>query len=317
MIELSNKERKCIRYLTNEMSKSDAAVFEIELSIDNELNSILNTYKEIWNHYPEDTDSEKKVRKKYLFKKLRIRKNKKTMTVLASFLLIFSVLSVSKLLNTAKATYTNVVSTTKGEVKIIYLNDSTKIHLNALSQIKYPNKFNNRREVYLEGEAFFDVTHNKKMPFIVHTKDLDIEVLGTAFNVNTYTNNKSVSLQRGKVQVKTKNNNNYLELLPNEEVVYNIKSKHLIKRNFKTNQVLGWKENVLIFNNLPLKDAINQINSFYGVQFSISNAELQNKKITGAFKNQTIKQFIEAVEFIANVSIDTISDNQYQINQKK
>lgn len=211
--------------------------------------------------------------------------------------------------------YINQVTTSKGQRQSVYLPDSSLVILNASSEIKYNSDFKNKREVYVKGEAYFDVTHNKQIPFLVHTEALNITVLGTAFNVNTASDNKSVSLERGKVNVLIKKSKNSLNLLPKEELIYNIKTSDVTKRNFNVTKALAWKDNMLILDNLIFKDALYKINNFYGVRFKISDEAINQKKITGAFKEQDIDEFINAIEFIADVKIKQLSLNEYLITQ--
>ena len=322
-MEVSKKEKKCIRYLTQEMSKEDRAVFEIELTLDNELKTLFENYKLVWNHYPLDSLPEKELEKdltgkdftfsidsKFPVKKRRSNLKKyATVFSCASILILVSVYFFS--FNQLK--YTNHFTTQKGERQTIYLPDSTLVFLNALSEIRYPNEFEDSREVFVKGEVFFDVTHDKDKPFIVHTKELDVQVLGTAFNVNTLTSDKVISLERGKVNVVIKKSNNQLSLRPNEQLIFNNRTNDIIKKNFSVTETLAWKSDMLILDNILFKDAIEQINHFYGVSFRLVDHKLENKRITGAFKGQNIDEFISTLEFIANISVDPIRNNEYLI----
>ncbi|PNW27306.1 hypothetical protein BKP44_13755 [Formosa algae] len=160
---------------------------------------------------------------------------------------------------------------------------------------------------------FFDVTHNEEKPFIVHTTNLDVQVLGTAFNVNTSTSNKIVSLERGKVNVLFKDSNNQLTLSPNEQLIYNNTTNDITKKNFNAIEVLGWKDEMLILDKTPFIEAIKKLNQFYGVTFRLKDKTLESKKITGAFKGLDIKGVISSLEFIANITIVPIHKNEYLI----
>ncbi len=101
----------------------------------------------------------------------------------------------------------NVVATRKGSKTNLVLPDGTKVWVNADSRLSYGKNFGNQlREVYLEGEAYFDVAEDKRKPFIVHTNNIDVKVLGTAFNVRAYGNevNTQTTLLRGSVEVMLK-----------------------------------------------------------------------------------------------------------------
>ncbi|WP_179349821.1 FecR family protein [Winogradskyella pacifica] len=321
MINMTKNERKCVRYLTHELSTAARAVFEIELTLDYELKTTYDNYKLIWDNYPDslkEYDEHKEIQLKS--KTVLRNKNRKRKVInhvsfsLAAITLIF--IAYGYFLPSNELSYTNQITTNKGQRQTVYLPDSSLVILNALSEIKYNSDFKNQRSVYVKGEAYFDVTHNENIPFIVHTEDLNITVLGTAFNVSTVFDNKSVSLERGKVNVLIKTSKNSLNLLPKEELIYNTKTSDVTKRNFNITKALAWKDNMLILDNLIFKHALYKINNFYGVRFKITDEDINQKKITGAFKEQNIDEFINSIEFIADVKIKKVNTNTYLIAQK-
>ncbi|SDG70383.1 FecR family protein [Winogradskyella thalassocola] len=320
MINMTKNERKCVRYLTHELSTAARAVFEIELTLDYELKTTYENYKLVWDTYPaslKEYPGQEEIQlksKAVLSNKNQKRKVINSLTIgLAAITLIFIAYGYFSPSN--ELSYTNQVTTNKGQRQTVYLPDSSLVVLNALSEIKYNSDFKNQRRVYVKGEAYFDVTHNEKIPFIVHTEDLNITVLGTAFNVSTVFDNKSVSLERGKVNVLIKASKNSLNLLPKEELIYNTKTSDVTKRNFNITKALAWKENMLILDNLIFKRALYKINNFYGVSFKITDEKINQKKITGAFKEQNIDEFINSIEFIADVKIKKVNHNEYLITQ--
>ena len=320
MINMTKNERKCVRYLTHELSTAARAVFEIELTLDYELKTTYENYKLVWDNYPaslKEYPGQEEIQlksKAVLSNKNQKRKVINSLTFsLAAITLIFIAYGYFSPSN--ELSYTNQVTTNKGQRQTVYLPDSSLVVLNALSEIKYNSDFKNQRRVYVKGEAYFDVTHNEKIPFIVHTEDLNITVLGTAFNVSTVFDNKSVSLERGKVNVLIKASKNSLNLLPKEELIYNTKTSDVTKRNFNITKALAWKENMLILDNLIFKRALYKINNFYGVSFKITDEKINQKKITGAFKEQNIDEFINSIEFIADVKIKKVNHNEYLITQ--
>lgn len=111
----------------------------------------------------------------------------------------------------------HVVTVPMTQIKKVVLPDGTRVMLNSRSLLRYPEKFDSRtREVYLQGEAYLEVAHNKEKPFIVHANNFNIQVLGTKFNVNSY-NGKSafVALVDGSVQVTIAKNQNKVMMKPN------------------------------------------------------------------------------------------------------
>ncbi|MBC7749385.1 MAG: DUF4974 domain-containing protein, partial [Methylotenera sp.] len=126
---------------------------------------------------------------------------------------------------------------------------------------------------------------------------------------------QTVSLAKGKVNIVLKESKDEINLLPNEELVWNAKTKAVIKRNFDVNKVAAWKDNILLLDDEKFEDALSKINQFYGVNFIIKDAFVANKRIKGAFKNQTIDEFITSLEFISDVSIKKTIKNNIEISK--
>ncbi|RPD96673.1 DUF4974 domain-containing protein [Aureibaculum marinum] len=320
MNQVSKNELKCIRYLAQEMSKSEKAVFEIELKIDHELYDTFEKYRMIWEIYP--------IEKNHLNNKFSSKNNKKNIFFLNNKIskelrfIVVSLVIITSLIGVYYSTkqtviYSNHITAGNSGYKMILLPDSTKVWLNKNSEIKYPNLFKNTRDVWVFGEVYFDVNHDKNKPFIVHTEHLKINVLGTAFNVNTFTENKTVSLERGNVNIFIKQSSDKLNLHPNEELVFNTESRNITKRNFILKDVLSWKDNSLILDDIPLKTALPKINNYFGTQFYINDKNIANKRITGVFKDKDLSQFINSLEFIMDISIHHLTSNKYIIKTKE
>lgn len=177
----------------------------------------------------------------------------------------------------------------KGEIKKTLLPDSSLVFINSDSKLKYNNCFGEeQREVFLEGEASFDVKHNAEKPFIVHTQENDITVLGTSFNVYAYSNENifRASLERGKISV-SHNNEETVELRVNQT--------YLLLRNsneskiFETSNVQSfssWKEGKIIFRNLQFTAILRKLERSHNVIFNLQNKEVGNCKYTGTFTTE-------------------------------
>ncbi|WKK57807.1 FecR family protein [Sphingobacterium sp. BN32] len=163
----------------------------------------------------------------------------------------------------------------KGGNYHLVLGDGTKVWLNSGSVLKYPLKFkNNERLVELSGEGYFEVStryhqdhadqEQVRTPFLIHTKRQIIEVLGTAFNVEAYADDKveKTSLVHGKVRVREAHRPaGKLNLNPGEQSI--ISNSAIEKTQFNTDDVLGWKDNKFIFNNTDLSQALNVLSRWY------------------------------------------------------
>lgn len=322
MLDANQKEKKCVRYLANEMSKAERCVFEIELSLDHDLRDIFERFRMIWFSYPnseipKETISFDQIIKKYnkevKTKPLKRKRKDKLGLAVASFLVVAVFFY---LIGMPHSEYTNHRIAGKGERLTFILPDSSTVVLNSGAEIKYANDFGKQRDIWLKGEAFFKVTKNPNSPFIVHTTDFDVKVLGTEFNVNSTAINQTVSLAKGKVNVLFNESKDEINLIPNEELVWNAKTKSVIKRNFDVNSNLAWKDNILLLNDVKLKEALPRINQFYGVRFIIDNPAIGNQHIRGAFKDQTINEFITSLEFILEVNIKKTDHNNIIITKK-
>jgi transmembrane sensor len=321
MMNVSRKELKCVRYLANEMTKAERSVFEIELSLDDNLLAIFKNFKTIWIKYPErelpkKTISFEEIVKKYnkpeKSKSVNATINKKTVLAMA-FLLVFGLGFYLMAWNPSE--FTNRRMAQKGQRLTFILPDKSTVILNSGSVVKYSSDFGKHRDIWLEGEAFFKVTKNTNSPFIVHTKDFNVKVLGTEFTVNSYTSNQTVSLAKGKVNVVFKESKDEINLIPNQELVWNAKTKAVTKRNFDVGKILAWKDNILLLDNVKIKEALPKINLFYGVNFVIKDSTIANQHIKGYFKNQTIDEFIAALEFISDVRITKTVQNNIEITK--
>lgn len=324
MLNVSRKEKKCVRYIVNEMSKAERSVFEIELSLDDELLAIFENYKMIWANYPQSnllvsTPSFNQVKDKYrkatpgtnttisLFRKQIVFAAASLLVVCLGFYFTAN----------ASQRYANHKIAKVGERITLVLPDSSTVILNSGSDVKYFSDFGKKREVWLVGEAFFKVRHTKNSPFIVHTDAYDVKVVGTEFNINNNANDKTVSLEKGKVTVLLKESKDEINLLPTEELIWNSKTKAVTKRNFDVGKISAWKDNILILDDIKLQDALLKINQFYGVFFSIKDTAIAKQRIKGAFKDQHIDEFIASLEFISNVSITKNGKNTFEITHGK
>ncbi len=203
-------------------------------------------------------------------------------------------------------------STDNGERTIISLEDGTKIWLNVASTIRYPESFKGKtnREVYLEGEAFFDVAKNKAQPFIVRTQAVQISVLGTTFNVKSYQKDDQIqtALITGKVTIKSMEDEpKVVTLSPNQVATYHKDSKRIVLNNeTDTHALAGWKDGRLIFDNRPLSEIITALERWYDVRIRVEDEHALRCHFSAKIENLSLKEVLEL--FKASDGID------YEIN---
>ncbi|WP_343707737.1 FecR domain-containing protein [Flavobacterium sp.] len=191
-----------------------------------------------------------------------------------------------------------------GEHAQIKLSDGTKIWLNAGSVLKYPKEFKgDTREVYLCGEAFFDVAKDKKHPFIIHTNKMDTKVLGTSFNVQAYPDQttQEVSVATGRVNVKSTVTEENVYVTPGQKVVFKSHDNKLQAfKDIPVNTISLWRKNIMVFEETPLPEVVATINRNYNIAIEVKNKNLNDLKISAYFKELPADQVIGLVCNIIN-----------------
>lgn len=173
-----------------------------------------------------------------------------------------------------------------GQHANLILPDGTNVWLNSETTIKYPGNFDkNIRKVELDGEAYFDVTKNKKSPFVVKTNKGRIEVLGTAFNVEDYADSKlfETTLMRGSVKVSTLSSpGNPVILSPATKSV--LKNDKLVLEQVESFESYRWKEGLICFKNDSFSFIMSQLEKNFGITIVVENSEVSKYKYTGKFR---------------------------------
>lgn len=157
------------------------------------------------------------------------------------------------------------------------LPDGSKVMVNTQSRVRFPDEFNGEiRRVYLEGEAFFDVVHNKKQPFVVSVNGTNIKVLGTSFNVRAYQDVEvSTSLVAGKIALT--HDGKYVELNPGEECVVNTETETLDVRKADLSSILAWMNGEFQFKGERLEVILEQLAQWYDVKIEYASEELKDR----------------------------------------
>lgn len=190
----------------------------------------------------------------------------------------------------------------------IKLSDGSIVQLNSKSSLKYPETFKGfKREVYLNGEAFFEIEKDSLHPFIIHTGELSTHVLGTSFNVNTTDDNVIVSVATGKVRVMQGNNTQIL--LSNEKVKYSRVSHTMLKERADLEKELAWKNHTFILENILLADAAKKIEQQYGVTIHFKTESIRQCRITGKYKNGPIENVLRAISYSTGIQYSIVGPN--------
>ena len=190
----------------------------------------------------------------------------------------------------------NKLEVPRGGECMIKLDDGTKVWVNAETKLKYPVTFvGDRREVVLEGEAFFDVAKNEK-PFIVETSFGDVRVLGTAFGISAYASEPEsyTTLVRGKVSVEREGIKPVV-ILPGEQVVTS-KDGKMIKQQVDVEEFVGWKDGIYVFKEKSLGEIMKTLERWYNISVDFQEKSLVDLPFTGNLKRyDDINVFFDAL----------------------
>lgn len=201
----------------------------------------------------------------------------------------------------------------------ITLSDGTIIILNSESKITYlPNFTNQSRDVYLEGEAYFDVAKDANRPFNVHSGGVITTALGTAFNVNSYRDDDKgilIALIEGKVRVSSEKNSMDYILSPGEMATYDLYQENIVVSEFDEREITSWKKGSLYFSHAQEAEVFKRMERWYGVNIQLENSTKKKWDYSGEFKNQSINQILTSLSF--TMSFDyRIKDSNIYITYK-
>lgn len=181
----------------------------------------------------------------------------------------------------AKEITRHMLEVPRGSEFRVTLSDGTQVWMNAGSKLSYPEYFEgDTREVFLEGEAYFEVVHNVEMPFIVKTADMGITVLGTSFNVKAYPEDEEVitTLTTGKIEQNYMTIGETIILEPSEQAIYT-KSNRLLKRmRVDVNEAIGWKNGRVILKNKPLEEIFKELARWYDFEVEYKKESLRDTR---------------------------------------
>jgi ferric-dicitrate binding protein FerR (iron transport regulator) len=231
----------------------------------------------------------------------------------------------------------NQYTTQPGSKSKLELPDGTQVWLNGNSRLSVGNgSFGSAtREVYLSGEAFFDVARNERSPFIIHTGTIDITVLGTAFNVKAYPGEKNVetALVRGLIEITTHNDpDRRIMLKPNEKII--IPTDTMIARTPTTTQTIApavyaitalhtgktgilpetvWMQRKLEFDNEPFSELAPKMEEWFDIKIKFGSEAVRNKRFSGVIENETLEETLKDMRLSTPFTY-TLNGNELSIH---
>lgn len=194
----------------------------------------------------------------------------------------------------------NQILVPKGSEYSIVLSDGSKVKMNADSHLDFPVQFGEIREVSLEGEAFFDVTHEASRPFIIKAHDHTVYVLGTTFNVTAYPNEEvSVTLVNGKLKVISPSGEYYLSSGEHYS------SSHSSVSKVDTEFYTSWTNGIMEFDAMPFPLLVARLSRCYDVDIKIASKELETMKFTGViFRNKPLDFALDIIQRVSDVQFE-------------
>jgi ferric-dicitrate binding protein FerR (iron transport regulator) len=182
---------------------------------------------------------------------------------------------------------------------LITLPDGSTVILKASSKLNYPSSFDGeeKREVYLDGEAFFDVKHNEESEFIVHAGKVNVTVLGTAFDVKAFPVDAdiTVTVKRGMVRVSDENKT-LGTIIPQQQIVYNKANENAVLQLVNSDDYMNWKEQDIAFDNVTVGEAAALLEERFNVEITIKDRFIQSERFTASFPaSETLEQALKSI----------------------
>ena len=197
-----------------------------------------------------------------------------------------------------------------GQRAELMLADGTKVWLNSRSTLTFPGEFTgDTRDVKLDGEGYFDVARNEKQPFVVEANRYDVRVLGTEFNVIAYAEDSvwETSLLKGAVEIwKPGSDVGTLRLEPNTMV--SLKENKLVKGRIREPDYFLWREGLLCFHNITVRDMMEKLKLYYGVDIVVNNPGALQNRYTGKFRTKDGVEHVLRVLRLNNAFTYTINE---------
>ncbi|MEO9965952.1 MAG: FecR domain-containing protein [Reichenbachiella sp.] len=194
-------------------------------------------------------------------------------------------------------------SNPSGQKSTHFLPDGSKVFLNAESTVSYLEEFEGDvRLIELKGEAFFEVAKNPEKPFIVKSDNISTTAIGTSFNVRAFPAESilEVALATGRVRVESNGSGGGIYLNPGEKVTYSDVSGVATKSNFDFDEIIGWKNGLIKFQDANYEEVKNRLERWFGVKIKSNKNPSKNWTYSGVFENQSLEMILEGMKLTKN-----------------
>jgi len=246
---------------------------------------------------------------RYEQKKIKGRFTKLAMIKMAAAVILpVAIVAIAFMLNRQSAVQAKdiVQSNKHKEHQVLRLPDGSTVIISAGSKLNYSSSFGDisKREVYLEGQAYFDISHNASKPFIVHTGKIETTVLGTAFDIKAWPANADVIVTVIRGKVKVEDQYKILGIItPNQQITFNKKEAKAIQKTIDTRPYLAWKEQDLFFDDVTVAEAAKLLEDRFNVRIYFKDESISSKRFTTTFmKDETLEQVLNSICEFNNAS---------------
>jgi transmembrane sensor len=300
-----------VKYLVGESTEQESAFVEQWIAADEENRKYFEQYKWVWEESrhlePPGAPSETEAWER--FKLVRIRKENdraRVITLRTRFPMWQQIAAVLLILISGSLLYYFLTNRTtsesgnlvtlfsKGQVISDTLSDGSIVTLNKKSSLSYPAAFSGRnRSVEMEGEAFFNIAHDKNKPFVIHTGGLDIKVVGTSFNVKISGGETSVIVETGIVEVSR--NKEVIRLNPNEMAIASGKNEKMVIEKSTDNLYNYYRTNEFVCNSTPLWKLVDVLNEAYDAHIRIESENLKDLPLTTTFNEESLENILKII----------------------
>lgn len=210
----------------------------------------------------------------------------------------------------------NRLVTPKGKRTHLTLADGSSLWVNSGTNVVFPAHFSaDRREIFVEGEVYIDVKRNEHVPFFVRTKDFDVQVLGTSFNVSAYPSEESASvvLVKGRVNVENKEHR-HVHLSPGQMVTV-IDGEPCSPRRVDVSQYISWIDNMLIYDDRPLSDVFHKLTLYYGKEFKI-DPDVAVMRVTGKLDlKEDLDPVLNTISYSTPIKYTKMSNGKIRVSK--
>lgn len=311
-------EEKLTKYFQGKLGQQETYELFHEMKTDKLLRAEFVRLQNIYalTHLSQLSVNEEEGRKSYsrFTHKLHTNIHRKTVRLVFQYAAIAIVLVASTFFLTTLF-YNNIETNTlyvpAGQRAQLTLQDGTNVWLNAQSTLIYPSRFAaNERKVTIIGEAYFDVAKNPKKPFVVNTQNVEIQVLGTEFNVCSYPNTNYIqtNLVEGSLRVSNEAIQKSVTLKPNDQLT--IKDGKMFLSKTSNADYFLWIDGIYTFDNEKLIDIIKKLELYYDITIKVEDPEIFDVRYTGKFRQRDgIEEILRIIQKIQNFNIHKDKEN--------